>query len=192
MPGFNIQPTGGGYSASGPSNTVEMRRQNRWVFETIGRGRGTFSQSELLLLESAARPKWKFDDKEWHHNQERAYLAGKISWDPITLKWYDSEQAPDISKGIYQWFETVQNIGTVAVAHPKDYKRQASLAMLDGTGQTTERWVMYGTWPQDYDGGALSYSDSNLMVITAIMRYDRAQRICEQTPTPQPVTQSCP
>ena len=64
MPGFNIAPYGGGYSNNGPSNTLETRRKHRWVFETIGRGPGVFSQAELLILQSAARPSITFEQPE--------------------------------------------------------------------------------------------------------------------------------
>ena len=84
MPGFNINPFGGGYSGVGPSNTVEVRRKHRWVFETLGRGTGQFSQAELLILQSASRPSFKFEEPEMHHNQEVARFAGKQDWDPVT------------------------------------------------------------------------------------------------------------
>lgn len=192
MPGFNVQPFGGGYSSEGPSNTVEVRRKHRWVFETLGRGTGVFSQSELLVLQSASRPSFKFEEPEMHHNQEVARFAGKQDWDPITLVWYDVEQSPDISRGIYSWIETVTNMQSMAVAHPRFYKRTASLLMLDGSGQKTEQWQMFGTWPVSSNWQELDYTSTDLMTIEATMRYDRAIRTCMQVPNPQPISPSCP
>jgi len=192
MPGFNVQPYGGGYSAQGPSNTVEVRRKHRWVFETLGRGNGVFSQSELLILQSASRPNFKFEEPEMHHNQEVTRFAGKQDWDPITLTWYDVEQVPDISRGIYHWIETVVNMQNIQVAHPRFYKKTASLLMLDGTGQTTEQWQMFGTWPLSCNWQELDYSSTDLMTIEAVMRYDLAIRTCTQLPGPRAVAPSCP
>ena len=192
MPGFNIAQLGGGYSAQGPANTVEIRRKHRWVFESLGRGVGTFSQTELLLLQSASRPSFKFEEPEMHHNQEVARFAGKQDWDPITLVWYDCEQQPDISRGIYHWIETVVNMTTIAVAHPRFYKREASLLMLDGTGQSNEQWRLFGTWPSASNLGELDYTSTDLMTCEATMRFDRAVRTCNQIPGPQPITPSCP
>lgn len=192
MPGFNVAPMGGGYSAAGPSNITETRRVNRWVFETLGRGRGTFSQAELLLLQSANRPAFSYDPVEMHHNQEIARFAGKQDWEPINLKWYDAEQNPDVSRGLYHWLETVTNMASVRVAHPANYKRTGSLAMLDGTGQATERWSLYGTWPESVNWGELTYVEGNISLIEAVLRYDRAVRECVALPIPQPIAPSCP
>lgn len=192
MPGFNVQGVGGGYSPQGPSNNIEVRRKHRWVLETLGRGVGVFSQAELLVLQSASRPSFKFEEPEMHHNQEVARFAGKQDWDPVTLVWYDTEQSPDISAGIYQWLETVSNMESVAVAHPRFYKRTASLLWLDGTGQETERWTMYGTWPASVNWQEGDYTSTDLMTIEATMRYDRAVRSCRQVPNPRPFSPSCP
>lgn len=198
MPGFNINPFGGGYSAQGPSNTLEIRRKHRWVFETLGRGTGQFSQAELLVLLSASRPSLKFDDSvEMHHNQEVARFAGKHDWDPVTMVWYDVEQQPDVSRGLYHWIETVLNMQSMDVAHPRFYKRNAALIMLDGSGQATEQWSMMGTWPAACNWQELDYSSSDLMTLEATMRFDRAVRSrsdgsCLQPVAPVPITPNCP
>jgi len=197
IPGFNINPFGGGYSAQGPANTVEVRRKHRWVFETLGRGTGVFSQSELLVLQSASRPSFKFEEPEMHHNQEVARFAGKQDWDPVTLVWYDVEQDPDISRGIYHWIETVVDMHSIKVAHPRFYKKTAALVMLDGSGQTTEQWSLMGTWPAASNFQELDYTSTDLMTVEATMRYDRAVRSksdgsCVQSPSPVPIQPNCP
>lgn len=197
MPGFNVGSLGGGYNEYGPSNTVETRRRHRWVFESIGRGTGMFSETELLLLQSASRPQFSFEEPEMHHNQEVSRFAGKQDWESITLTWYDAEQDPDISRGIYHWIETVVNMVSIHVAHPRFYKRTASLAMLDGTGQHNEVWSLYGTWPTSFNGGELDYTSTEIMTVEAVMRFDRAVRAdfdgsCTQIPAPQPITPNCP
>lgn len=192
MPGFNIQPYGGGYSSQGPANTLEIRRKHRWAFETLGRGTGTFSQAELLVLQNASRPSFKFEEPEMHHNQEVVRFAGKQDWDPITMIWYDSEQNPDISRGIYHWLETVVNMQQLTVAHPRFYKRTASLVMLDGAGQTNEQWQMYGTWPQAINWQELDYTSTDLMTCEATMRYDRAVRSCVSGTGGSQSSPSCP
>jgi len=191
MPGFNINGSGGQTSNS-PAHTVEVRRKHRWFFETLGRGTGVWSQSELLMLQSASRPSFKFDEPEMHHNQEVARFAGKQSWEPVTLKWYDGEQNPDISKGIYHWLETVVNMESIQVAHPSNYKRSASLVVSDGTGQANERWSMYGTWPAAINWQELDYSATELLTCEATLRYDRAVRQCVQSPGPRTISPSCP
>lgn len=174
MPGFNI----GGYGGAQTSNVVEPRRTYRWVFTTIGRGPGQFSRAELLLLKSASRPKFKFEETKMDHNQETVYFAGKQSWDQVELTWYDIEQNPDVSLGIYKWLGTVVDLPNVLVAHPSQYKKTAALAMLTGTGLTNEEWTMYGTWPVEVDWKGLDYTQNEIQACAVKMRYDRALRSC--------------
>jgi len=192
MPGFNIAPYGGGYSVQGPSNVLETRRKHRWVFETIGRGTGSFSQTELLVLQSASRPSFKFEEPEMHHNQEVSRFAGKQDWEPITMTWYDVQQDPDVSRGIYMWIETVVNMFSLQVAHPRLYKKTAVLLMIDGVGQTTERWTMLGTWPSTCNWQELDYTSTDIQTLEATMRYDRAVRDCVAPISPQPISPNCP
>jgi len=197
MPGFNVNGIGGG----GVPNTMEVRRKHRWVFEVILRGEGTpFSTISRLMLQSASRPSFKFEQPEMHHNQEVVRFAGKQDWDPITLVWYDGEQKPDISADIYYWLETVVNMTTIQVAHPEKYKKFAQLAMVGGMalvggmGATavSERWELYGTWPAEINWQELDYTSTDLMTIEATMRYDRAIRSCQNSATNEPVTPACP
>ncbi|GAF79002.1 unnamed protein product, partial [marine sediment metagenome] len=80
-----------------------------------------------------------FEEPEMHHNQEKAYFAGKHAWEPITLVWYDGEQSPDISDEIYKWIDkgVLLGVGTANVNAPNKYKKEAKLQMLDGAGKAT-------------------------------------------------------
>ena len=132
-----------------------------------------------------------------HHNQEVARFAGKQDWEPVSLVWYDEEQSPDISMGVYAWIETVVNMHSIAVAHPRFYKMTAALSMLDGSGQTTETWTMLGTWPENCNFQELDYTSTELQTLEATMRYDRAVRsksdgTCMQPPAPVPIVPNCP
>ena len=182
MPGFNVvgigSPNGGAYSTEGPRNNMEIRRKHRWVFQTIGRGNGQWSPKELLVLQSASRPQFKFEEPEMHHNQEVVRFAGKQDWEPVSLTWYDAEQDPDISRAVYIWIETVVNMGTLNVNSPAYYKRGATLMLLNGTGGASETWNMYGCWPTAVNWQELDYSATELLTIEATIRYDRAIRTC--------------
>lgn len=139
---------------------------------------GNFSQQELLVLQKANRPSFEFDEPEMHHNQEHVYFAGKQKWEPVTLVWYDVEQTPDMSAGVYRWLGTVVDLVTVDVAHPATYKKQAQLQMEDGFGNADEQWIMYGCWPKSVNWQELDYGSTDLQSIEATMRYDRAIRQC--------------
>ena len=167
MPGFNINGQG-----NGPAANLETRRKHRWNFATLG----NIGQTALLVLQSAQRPNFKFEEPEMHHNQEVAYFAGKQSWEPITLTWYDVEQDPDISSTIYQWLNTVVTITSANVAPPSQYKKQASLQMVDGQGASNETWSIYNCWPKEVNWQDLDYTVTDIATIEAQMRFDRAMR----------------
>jgi hypothetical protein len=170
MPGFNIVGAGGG---DGPSNTIEIKRKHRWVFRTMG----PITPEALLILQSASRPSFKFEEPEMHHDQEVVYFAGKQSWDPITLVWYDSQQDPDVSGELYDWLLSVSlfdaPLGPI-VFHPSGYKHDAELNLTDGAGIDIETWGMYGCWPSAVNFQELDYSSTDLMTCEATLRYDRA------------------
>jgi hypothetical protein len=178
MPGFSVG--GIGYQGFGgqPANTNEFRRAHRWVWRLLGKGQRQFSQPALLLLKSASRPQFKFEQPEVHHNQEVMYLAGKQSYEPVKLEWYDSEQNPDVSAEVYEWLETVVQFNTANVNHPRNYKREAELNMIDGQAQTTEAFRFYGTWPMSVDWKELDMTNIEVLTLSAEMRFDRAIRQC--------------
>jgi len=173
MPGFTIGGVG-----DGPSNLTETRRKHRWTFETIGTAGGTLASNVLLILREASRPQFSFEEPEMHHNQEKAYFAGKHGWEPISLVWYDGEQNPDVSKAMWDWLNGVVGVhtGNIPVSAPNKYKKNAKLQMLNGTGATSESWELFGVWPKDVNWKELDYTDTEIMTIEVSMRYDRANR----------------
>lgn len=173
MPGFNI--CGFGANPEGPSNTYEPRRKHRWAFETIGRGGGIIPVPILLVLREASRPNFKFEEPDMHHNQEQVYFAGKQSWDPCKLVWYDIEQNIDSSKEMWTWVNGVVKFqGNLPVSLPSYYKKDAILSMLKGDGSVSERWKMCGCWPKEVNWGDLNYTSTDLQTIEVSMRFDRA------------------
>lgn len=174
MPGFIIGGVG-----TGPNHMVETRRKHRWLFQTMGKAsKGEFDREVLLILREATRPHQTTEEPEMHHNQEKAYFAGKHSWEPINLVWYDGEQAPDISKEVWEWLNGVIGIhtGNIPVFKPNQYKKNASLQMLQGDGTASETWQLFGCWPQDINWNGLDYTDTEIMTVDVTMRYDRANR----------------
>lgn len=195
MPGFNLGQAGDEYlGGNNPANTIELKRKYRWVFRLLGtNATGGWTQAGLLLLQSANRPNFQFEEIEMHHGQEVSKFAGKSTWEVVTLVWYDAQQ-PDISGACYSWLQTVINITSQGVAPPAQYKKRAELAITDGVGVDVETWTMYGSWPVTVNWQELNYSSNELLTCEATMRYDRAIRSCGPgsniqgvTPPPGPV-----
>ena len=177
MPGFVIGGQGGGAPFGAPSNVQETRRRHRWVFETLADGSFPGGRAVLLLLQKAARPNFILEEPVLHHNQEQAYFAGKQSWNPIELTWYDGEQPADVSAAIFGWVNSVVSITGVTVNIPSVYKKDSNLRMLDGAGSSTEHWRMFGCWPKEVNWQDLDYMDTEIQTVVVTMRYDRANRV---------------
>ena len=171
MPGFAI--TGMENPAQNPASLNEVRRTHRWAFTTMGMLKNP--AEVLLVLKSAQRPSFNFEEPSMHHNQEQIYFAGKHTWEPISLSWYDVEQAPDVSARVWEWLGTIIDLYGMTVAPPSEYKAAlASLEMLDGRGNATETWTIFNGWPQMSNWNALDYTSTDLQLIEVKYRFDRA------------------
>lgn len=184
MPGFVICGTGD----SQVSSVAEARRVHRWVFQVLSfgtTGRG-FQENELLYLKTASRPNFKFEDPTLHHDQEQIYYAGKQTWEPISLTWYDIENDPNISQSIWEWFNNVVDFERACVNPPSQYKGDGVLSMVSGCAagsngsgfaggaRITETWKLCNAWPKESNWGTLDYSSSEIATIEVVLRYDRA------------------
>lgn len=174
MPGFKINGEG-----EGPKSTAEIRRVHRWVFETLGPPE-IITREICLVLKEAARPKVNLEDVLMHHNQEEVHVAGKTSWDDISMTWYDVENDPDASDAMWSWFNKVNILeGGQAgnVYAPDEYKAHVTtLQMLNGMGEPNETWELYNGWPKDMNWGDLTYENSDLATVEVTYRIDRAKR----------------
>ena len=175
MPGFSINSD----QAAQPNSVAEVRRTHRWAFKTFGKMPG--DRRVYLLLKSASRPSLTFEEPPMHHNQEQVYFAGKHTWEPLALAWYDVENDPDVSQTMWDWIEVCMPLSGGKAANvmtPKAYKEGiATLEMLDGVGVASETWEVYNGWPQAVNWNALDYSASDLQLIEVKYRYDRANRV---------------
>jgi len=170
MPGFNIEG-----SKDGPNAVTELRRKHRWTM-VIANDVNQSNQA-TLYLQKAARPSVKFEEAVMHHDQERAYFAGRTEWEPLTIAFYDAEQSPDVSKFVYDWVQKVVNIPAATVAPPSEYKnKRATINMHDGAGTIKEAWTLLNVWPQATNWQDLDYSNTEIQTVEIILRYDRATR----------------
>ena len=80
MPGFAINNTD---ESQSKDYKAEFHRQHRWRITNFSQS-NILNPREFLYLAKAARPSFKVEAAEVHHDQEVAYFAGKQTWDNIT------------------------------------------------------------------------------------------------------------
>ena len=173
MPGFSVQ---GGNTANSKLNKAEYRRKHRWRVSTLQGG--PVGPADFLQLKSASRPSFTLNEAEVHHDQEVAYFAGKQTWEPITLTFYDAVGggANDIASLMYQWINTVSDIPSANVGLPINYKKSLLLQSTDNEGNADETWTLHGCWPSKSNWNDLDYSNTEIQLVEITIRFDRATR----------------
>ena len=173
MPGFALA---GDSQGKLPNAQAEPRFKHRWVFE-VADGPDT---DIFLYLREASRPKVNQDAVEMWHNQAPAYFSGRSQWNPISITFYDIEQNPDVSDAVWNWHQMVvehSSSDSATAKRVKNYKKKGKLDSLGADGTSNETWELYNCWPQDIDFSNLSYTTSEVQVITVSLKYDAAIRL---------------
>jgi hypothetical protein len=169
------------------SNLAEFRRKHRWRVQMEGTG---ITPQDWLYLQKAARPSFKYNEAQVHHNQEVAYFAGKQEWDPVELIFYDASgdggQNGNMSQLIWNWLAESGggNPGIVSAGNvrtPSEYKKKMIIEMLDGLGGSDaskggETWELFGAWPVSSNWNDLDYTNTEIQLVTVSLRFDRAIR----------------
>jgi len=161
-----------------------IKRKFRW---TISLGNTATRYVEDWMVKTAARPNLSFEEIEINHLHEKIWLAGKATWDALSMTILDVKAGDSVHNWIKKVFDFSNEDGTVgnmlmgdpdgsttAANIPNSYKSDAVLKMFDGQGNTLEIWTLHGCWPQTINWGDLDYSSSDTQDVELTVRYDRA------------------
>jgi hypothetical protein len=147
------------------AKTYEPKRQFRWILEVDG--------LDSFVMQSTSRPKGNFGEVQMDWLNDRWWLAGKWTWDPMDLVLRDPI-APSAAQKVMDWVRLCYEHETGRAGYAAFYKKDIVLKLLDGPGAVVERWVIKGAWLQNIDMGSLSYTEDAPTEITCTMRYDKA------------------
>lgn len=167
MPGFNVGGLGGG----GPPNTQETARRHRFDFETFEP-----LDSILLFAHKAQRPIPEIDRVIMHHGQDEIYLPGKNRWRPIEISFYEAidGSSDSVASKIYDWWsQSVISIQESKVG--SDYKKRATLQMLDGQGSSVWKYMLINCWPISVTPDTLDYADNGVAAISFQVVMDKVK-----------------
>ncbi len=161
----------------GNLQNMETKRKNRWQLSFVNIPNESFTGSDAqvnmdLSLLSASRPSWNFEEVEIHRLNEKFYVPGKVTYEPITIVYQDLIDAKT-SEVIFDWSKTVYNPFTGAMGYKNAIGVDAYLAMLDPLGVPVEIWNLFGAWPQSANFQDLDMSSSEQANIEIVLRYDR-------------------
>jgi len=129
-------------------------------------------------------PNLTFEEVALHRYNSVAYVAGKHSWEPISVT-VEDDITGLAATVVKNQLETQQRlIGTDldgrwlnTAATGSDYKFGVVIDQLDGDEGVVQSWSIEGCFIMSADFGDRDYSASEAATITMSIRYDHARHI---------------
>ncbi len=155
----------------------KLQYRFRVVLENFG---VSTPRSELTKqVIDCSRPNLTFDNVTLDVYNSRVYVAGKHTWDPITITIRD-----DVNNAVTKLVgEQVQKqfdfFEQASAASGIDYKFTSRIEILDGgngssTPNVLETFELFGAFIESVNYNTLAYATSDPVTITMNLRYDNA------------------
>jgi hypothetical protein len=137
-------------------------------------------RSELTKqVVDCSRPNLTFDNVTLDVYNSKVYMAGKHTWDPITINIRDDVNnavSKLVGEQVQKQFDFFEQSSAVSGI---DYKFTSRIEMLDGgngasTPNVLETWELYGAYVESVNYNTLAYATSDPVTITLNIRYDNA------------------
>jgi len=148
-------------------------------------GGGSVEDESLELTSqviSVSRPSLTHDDVVIDVYNSRLFLAGKHTWDPVTLTVRD-DVTGKVAKAIgAQLQNQIDHANQSGLNAGTNYKFAMAIENLDGSqpGTVLDRWELGGCYIQNVNYGENNYSTSDALQITLTIKYDNAQHTLDQ------------
>jgi len=155
----------------------KLQYRFRVVLENFG---VSTPRSELTKqVIDVTRPNLTFDEVTLDVYNSRVRLAGKHTWEAITLNLRDdvnNSVSKLVGEQVQKQFDFFEQ---ASAASGIDYKFTTRIEMLDGGNGATapgilETWELYGSFVQSVNYNTLAYGTSDPVTITLQIRYDNA------------------
>ena len=161
---------------------LHPKHKNRWRVTFANMGGGTDSQPVSMQAITVTRPKVQFEEITLHRYNSISYIAGKHSWDPITLTLQDdvtgsASAVVQAQLQKQQWLIGAEGQWLAAAGEGSLYKFVTYLDMLDGNDQVIEKWTVEGCHLNSVGYDQLDYSVGEPVTIELTVRYDHARQL---------------
>ncbi len=170
MPGFNI-----GNQGEGPPNTQETSRKNRYLVKVMN----PLSTDLLFFARKVTIPEVEIDRVVMHHKQEEIYLPGKHHIQTCEVRFYriHDHGGDKAAREIYNWWSRsvidIEHSSLAANDQGTFDKKNAEIHLLDGSGITIYKYLLYGIWPHKMSPDSLDFSDSSIAEIGVTFNVDK-------------------
>ena len=169
-------PTG---SAAGV--TLMPKLQYRFRVSFTGLGDGNLKDETTQNVISASRPNLTHEEVVVDSYNSKMYLAGKHTWEPVTIVLRDDMNSHVIKALGSQLNKQVDHADQTSAISGSAYKFTTEIETLDGANggasapTTFDKWVLMGCFISNIQYGDLNYADSNMVQVTLTLRYDHAK-----------------
>jgi hypothetical protein len=160
---------------------LQPKLKHRWRVTFANLGGGTDSQPLSMQAITVSRPSVTFDEIQLDRYVSRAFVAGKYTWEDMTLSVEDDvtgTAAKVIQEQIQkqQWLIGAEGPWLAAAGEGSLYKFVTYLDMMDGNEQVIEKWTVEGCWIKTANWNDLDYSASEAVKIDLTLRFDHARQ----------------
>jgi len=167
-------------TSNGNSGTALLMPKLQYRFRVILLGFGVEASTELTKqVSDVKRPTVTFEEMEIPIYNSKVKLAGKPSWDDVTINLRDDANG-QVQKLVGQQIQKQFDFMEQASARSGiDYKFQANIEMMDGGNgnlepNILEKWELYGCFLSSVDYGEANYANNEPMTVALTVKYDNA------------------
>jgi len=137
-------------------------------------------RSELTKqVMDVTRPNLTFENTTLDVYNSRVYIAGKHTWEPITINLRDdvnNSVSKLVGEQVQKQFDFFEQ---ASASSGIDYKFTTRIEMLDGGNGASapnvlETFELYGSYVESVNYNSLNYAESGPATITLAVRYDNA------------------
>ena len=163
------------------SGILQPKLKNKWRVTFANLGGGADSQPVSMQAITITRPTLSFEEVQLDRYNSRAWIAGKHTFEPVTLTLEDditgtASQVVQEQLQKQQWLIGAEGQFLASAGEGAAYKFVTYLDLLDGNDQVVEKWTLEGCWFQNVDYTDLDFAASESVQITTTIRYDHARQ----------------
>lgn len=160
---------------------LQPRLKHKWRITFANLGGGADAQPLSMQAITVTRPVLNFEEVQLDRYNSRAWIAGKHTFEPITISFQDdvtgtASQVIQEQLQKQQFLIGAEGPWLASAGEGSLYKFVMYMDSLDGNEQVIEKWTIEGGWFQNVDYTDYDYSVSEPVLITATVRYDHARQ----------------
>lgn len=162
----------------------KLQYRFRVTLENFGVGTPTTELTKQVI--DVTRPQVSFENMELHVYNSKVNLAGKHTWNPLTLNLRE-----DVNNNVQKLVGTQLQkqfdfMEQSSAASGRDYKFLTRIEILDGgngafTPTVLETWECYGCYVQEANYNQLAYATSEAVTVALTIQFDNAIQTPDNT-----------